>query len=198
MQLVLIVVLAMIFSIIGVNNVQAKTYTQYTQTGISEFPEDYQTYLKKLSDLHPNWTFTLFYTKLDWEDVISNEGHSDFRKNPLNLIPESSNYPEDWRCEKDKDKRFDNGTWMCASDKAIKYIMDPRNILNEDNIFQFAELKYTEGAQTEEGIKSLTDGTFLEGDEIAKALIQAGKNANLDAYFITARLIQEQLSLIHI
>ena len=152
----------------------------------------YKELIDNLKNTHPNWTFTLFYTKLDWEDVISNEGHSDFRKNPLNLIPESSNYPEDWRCEKDKDKRFDNGTWMCASDKAIKYIMDPRNILNEDNIFQFAELKYTEGAQTEEGIKSLTDGTFLEGDEIAKALIQAGKNANLDSYFITARLIQEQ------
>lgn len=168
-------------------------YELYDGTNLDEeiYP-GYKELIDNLKNTHPNWTFTLFYTKLDWEEVILNEGHSDFRKNPLNLIPESSNYPEDWKCEKDKDKRFDNGTWMCASDKAIKYIMDPRNILNEENIFQFAELKYTEGAQTEEGIKSLTDGTFLEGDEIAKALIQAGKSANLDSYFITARLIQEQ------
>ena len=52
-------------------------------------------------------------------------------------------------------------------------------------MFQFAELKYTEGAQTVEGIKTLTEGSFLEGDSIAEALIEAGKNANLDAYFIT-------------
>ena len=70
--------------------------------------------------------------------------------------------------------------------------MDPRNILNEENVFQFVELKYTEGAQTVEGIKTLTEGSFLEGDSIAEALIEAGKNANLDAYFITSRLIQEQ------
>ena len=70
--------------------------------------------------------------------------------------------------------------------------MDPRNILNEDDIFQFLELKFTEGAQTVEGIKSLTEGSFLEGDSIAEALVQAGRNANVDAYFITARLIQEQ------
>ena len=79
-----------------------------------------------------------------------------------------------------------------ASNRAIKYQMDPRNILNNENIFQFAELKYTEGAQTIEGIMSLTEDSFLEGESISKALIQAGKNVNVDPYFITSRLIQEQ------
>ena len=134
----------------------------------------------------------LFYTKLDWNDVIENEGHKDGRTYPLNLIPDSSNYPEDWKCEVDKDKRFDNGTWLCASDKAICYQMDPRNVLNEENIFQFKELKYEEGAQTVEGIESITKNTFLEGEDISNALIEAGKNANLDPYFIASRLIQEQ------
>ena len=124
--------------------------------------------------------------------MIANEGHKDNIEYPTNLIPDSSEYPEDWKCEIDKDRTFDNGTWLCASDKAIKYQMDPRNILNDENIFQFAELKYVEGAQTEEGIYEITENSFLEGDSISEALIQAGKNANLDPYFIASRLIQEQ------
>lgn len=148
--------------------------------------------MDELKEKHPNWKFTLFYTKLDWEEVIENEGHKEGTRYPLNLIPDSSRYPEDWKCEIDKDKTFDNGTWLCASDKAIKYLMDPRNILNEDEIFQFAELKYVEKAQTKKGLEEITKDTFLAGEEIQKSLLEAGKNANLDPYFIASRLIQEQ------
>lgn len=191
--IILIVIIALIIISIIVVEESKQKYEIYDGTNLNE--AKYPGYKELIDDLqtsHPNWTFTLFYTRLDWEEVISNEGHSDSRTNPLNLIPDSSDYPEDWRCEIDGDKRFDNGTWLCASDKAIKHQMDPRNILNEENIFQFVELKYTEGAQTVDGIKSLTEDTFLAGDSIAEALLQASKNANLDAYFITSRLIQEQ------
>ena len=190
--LIIVITIFLINKVIQMKKIMQK-YELYDGTNLDE--EKYPGYKELIDNLqasHPNWKFKLFYTKLDWEEVITNEGHSDTRKNPLNLIPDSSKYPDDWRCEIDKEKRFDNGTWLCASDKAIKYQMDPRNILNDDNIFQFAELKYTEGAQTVEGIKSLTENSFLAGDSIAEALLQAGKNANLDAYFITSRLIQEQ------
>ncbi len=152
----------------------------------------YKELIDKLQENHPNLTFTLFYTKLDWNEVISQEGHKDNTLYPLNLIPESSKYPEDWICEIDKDKRFDNGTWLCASDKAIMNQMDPRNILNEENIFEFKELNYKEGAQTIEGISEITKDSFLEGENIANTLIRAGESANLDPYFIASRLIQEQ------
>ena len=131
------------------------------------------------------------YVEYDGENLKESK-YPGYKEFPLNLIPDSSEYPEDWECEIDKGKTFDNGTWLCASDKAIKYQMDPRNILNDDNIFQFAELKYVEGAQTKEGLNSITEGSFLEGDSISEALIQAGKNANVDPYFIASRLIQEQ------
>ena len=190
--LFIIVIALIIISIIKVEESKQK-YEIYNGNNLNEakYP-GYKELIDTLQESHPNWTFTLFYTRLDWEEVIANEGHSDARTNPLNLIPDSSQYPEDWKCEIDKDKRFDNGTWLCASDIAISHQMDPRNILNEDNIFQFLELKYIEGAQTVEGIKSLTEDSFLAGDSVAQALIEAGKNANVDAYFITSRLIQEQ------
>ena len=185
-----IAVISISFIIVEANK---QKYEVYDGTNLDEdkYP-GYKELIDNLQSAHPNWTFTLFYTRLDWNEVIANEGHSDFRTNPLNLIPDSSEYPEDWRCTICGDKRYDNGTWLCASDTAIRHQMDPRNILNEENIFQFAELKYTEGAQTADGIKSLTEGSFLEGDSIAEALLQAGENVNVDPYFITSRLIQEQ------
>lgn len=152
----------------------------------------YKELIDNLASEHPNWTFTLLYTKLDWNSVIRHEGHSDTRTSPLNLVPYSSNYSGEWQCEKDKDKTYDTGDWVCASTKAIEYRMDPRNILNEERIFQFKELNYNEEAQTIEGIMSRTDGSFLEGESVAKALLEAGKNSNIDAYFIVSRLIQEQ------
>ena len=193
----IIAVIVLIIISIGVQMIveesKKQKYVEYDGGNLNEakYPV-YKELIDNLLQEHPNWTFTLLYTKLDWNEVIENEGHSDTRLYPLNLIPESNDYKEDWRCEIDINKRFDNGTWMCASDKAIEYKMDSRNILNDDNIFQFKELNYVEGAQTEEGLKEITEGTFLEGDNISDALIEAGRNSNLDPYFIASRLIQEQ------
>ena len=192
-SLILILLLIILLFFILLEENKKQKYIEYNGKNLNEsqYP-GYKELIDTLRGNHPNWSFTLFYTKLDWNEVIENEGHSDNRTSPLNLIPDSSEYPEDWKCEIDKDKRFDNGTWLCASDKAIKYQMDPRNILNEENIFQFLELKYVEGAQTVDGINEMTTNTFLEGESISNALIEAGKNANVDPYFITSRLIQEQ------
>ena len=191
-SIVVLIIISLIVSIL-VEESKKQKYVIYDGENLNEtkYP-GYKELIDKLLEEHPNWTFTLFYTKLDWNDVIDNEGHQDGRQYPLNLIPDTDDYPEDWRCEIDKDKRFDNGTWLCASDKAIKYKMDPRNILNDENIFQFKELNYVENAQTIEGLNRITDGTFLEGDSICNSIIEAGRNSNLDPYFIASRLIQEQ------
>ena len=193
--LIALFVLTLIFVLLFflVQDSKKQKYVEYNSKNLNEsrYP-GYKDLIDELAKDHPNWTFTLFYTKLDWEEVIAAEGHSDNRSNPLNLIPDTKEYSEGWRCEIDAGKTFDNGTWVCASNEAISYQMDPRNILNEENVFQFKELTYVEGAQTEEGIKEITQDTFLEGDSIAKTLVQAGENADVDPYFIASRLIQEQ------
>ena len=189
--IVFIVICCIVFIYIKENQKQKYVIYEGDNLNESKYP-GYKGLLDELIEKHPNWTFTLFYTKLDWEEVINNEGHKDNTQYPTNLIPDSSDYPEDWKCEVDRDRTFDNGTWLCASNKAIKYQMDPRNILNDENIFQFKELEYVEGAQTAQGLQEITEDTFLEGENISNALIQAGENSNLDPYFIASRLIQEQ------
>ena len=190
----LIFIILMITSAIILLNIEPQQkYVIYDGNNLKE--SKYPGYKEKIDEIletHPNWEITLLYTRLDWNEVISNEGHKDGVKNPSNLIPDSSKYPEEFRCKKCEGKVYDNGTWLCASDEAIRHQMDPRNFLNEEEIFQFKELSYNEKAQKREIIKEITKETFLEGEETLDAICEAGKKANLDLYYIASRLIQEQ------
>ena len=65
-------------------------------------------------------------------------------------------------------------------------------MLNSDDIFQLKELNFNEDAATKEGIMDKTEDTFLEGESLAEAILDAGKKNDIDPYFIVSRLIQEQ------
>lgn len=189
---IIVIIIVFIITTIVIQSSKQK-WIVYTGNNLKEskYP-GYKELLDKLQEEHPNWTFTLFYTKLNWNSVITNEGHSSSRTTPLNLIPDSKNYAGEWRCEEDNGKTYDNGSWLCASNQAIAYKMDPRNILNSDNIFQLKELNYNEDAVTKKGIMSKTKDSFLEGESLAEAILEAGKKNDIDPYFIVSRLIQEQ------
>ena len=93
--------------------------------------------IQELQKQFPNWKFKILYTGLSWDDVIKNEevGHGG---SPKSLIYYT--YTGEWRCSTCGDLHYDNGSWRHASEKAIGYLMDPRNILNGVNIFQFEDL----------------------------------------------------------
>ena len=95
--------------------------------------------IQQLQKEHPNWKFKIFYTGLDWNEVIANEyvGHG---TSPRNLVPTSSSYEGEWICSVCGETTYDSGKWHCASQKALQYMMDPRNSLNSSDIFQFLEL----------------------------------------------------------
>ena len=80
---ILMLIIGMLsFIVVPRNNsfAAATKYTQSLKSGISNFPKEYQSALNKLKELHPNWEFTLFYTKLNWEEVIENEEISSITK----------------------------------------------------------------------------------------------------------------------
>ncbi len=190
--LLIIIILVSVISIIIVQSLKQKAVV-YNGENLNEskYP-GYKELIDKLKEEHPNWTFTLYYTKLNWNTVIKHEGHSNNRKTPLNLIPDSSSYSGEWRCTEDNGKTYDNGSWLCASEKAIAYKMDPRNLLDDNDIFQLKDLSYTKDANTKEGIMSKTKDSFLEGEDVANAIISSAKENDLDPYFVVSRLIQEQ------
>ena len=144
--------------------------------------------IQSLQSQYPNWNFKIFYTGLNWNEVISGEymGHN---ASPKNLVPYTDNYKGAWICPICGENRpYDNGTWRCASEQAIAYMMDPRNSLNVSDIFQFEELSNV--GTNIDNIKNMTTGTFLEGHE--QGIIDTANECNVNPYYIVARVIQEQ------
>lgn len=189
MTLILTIIFNILISIIYVN----KTYatTQSVSTDINAINDSKYAGIKDrinaLKNKYPNWNFKILYTGLDWNDVITNEykGHG---TSPKNLVYKTSNYQGEWICAICGDKQYDNGNWRCTSEKAIAYMMDPRNSINASDIFQFEELTNT-GCDINT-LKKMTNGTFLSGYE--QSIIDASNKNNVNAYYIVARLIQEQ------
>ena len=84
--IILILIIICLFVFIFLKESQKQKYVEYNGENLSEskYP-GYKELIDALMEQHPNWTFTLFYTKLDWEEVIANEGHKDNTEFPLNL-----------------------------------------------------------------------------------------------------------------
>ena len=147
--------------------------------------------LQSLQKEHPNWKFKILYTDIEWSDAIANEyvGHG---ASPRNLVPaNNSNYGGDWICKAcGAGATYDSGNWYCASEAAIAYMMDARNSTNTNDIFQFIELTYSEC--NVEAIKTMVAGTFLNNDSYINAIMEAAKTHNVNAYYIVARILQEQ------
>ena len=189
----LCVVTALIFMPYIVNAAQ---YAQYVKSGISAFPEDYQQKLKVLAEKYPNWNFQAYYTGINWDELIEKErGDESIHRNRVHVSSELS-----WKhCDFEDDNEY-----ACASDAIVAYYLDPRNFLNEKNIFQFVESSYNEKQQTVEVIQKSVKGTFLDktitckdfnGNDItmsyAQMIVEAAKQSNISAFYIKSKIIQE-------
>ena len=141
----------------------------------------YKEKIEALVKAHPNWNFKFLYTGIKFSDAVAGE----YSVRKRNLVPTS--YGGEWISGT---TLYDTG-WYGASEKAIAYYMDPRNFLDDINVFQFQDVnEYIEGACTIEGIRSKVSGTFLSGYE--NDINGACLNTNVNPYYIIARLIQEQ------
>lgn len=195
-KIISLMLIFIILSCIFLNLTGSKSYAtnQTLSSDIDKISENKYPGIKKLiKDLkasHPNWTFKILYTGIDWNTVISNEyvGHG---KSPRNLVPgNNSNYAGDWVCSICGNKAYDNGGWVCASESAIKYMMDPRNSINETDIFQFQELTYD--GYDENTVLKMVEGTFLNKEKYIKAIKEVAEKTNVSPYYLVARILQEQ------
>lgn len=165
------------------------------------FPDSYIPNLTALHTKHPNWTFMAVNTGLDWATVIANES-----VNGRNLVQNTENDSRkstasgayDWTTN--KWTVYDGSSWVSANSNYIAYCMDPRNFLDETNIFQFESLSYNQ-SQTISGVQSIVAGTFMSGDvkdsdgktlNYAQTFVDIGKSTAVSPYHLAARVKQEQ------
>lgn len=140
----------------------------------------YKESLENLKLAHPNWNFKFLYTGLNFSDAVSGE----YEVRSANLVPTS--YGGEWISGT---TLYDTG-WYGASEKAIARFMDPRNFLNEVDVFQFQEVNdYLYGVCTLEGIQEQVNNSFLK--DYATDIDTACRNENVNPYYIIARLFQE-------
>ena len=129
------------------------------------FPESYKQGLRELHAQYPNWTFTAFQTNLDWNTALKNEsviGRNLVASSSISSWKSTETGAYDWGTG--TWPGFDGSSWVQASSDIIAYYMDPRNFLDEVNVFQFLDQSYNASLHTTEGLQSMLKGTFMEGN----------------------------------
>ncbi len=150
----------------------------------------YKALIQNMKSKHSNYTFKLYYTGLDWNEALVAEyqGHG---KSPKNLFQVGDKYNGKWMCPLCGNGQYDNGSWRCASLDAIAYMMDPRNSINDSDVFQFktiegADVTYNDIARVVSGC-----GTFLNNHEAIQAIVDASNQYNINGYFLVSKIINE-------
>lgn len=172
------------------------------------FPDSYKEGLRNLHSQYPNWVFTADHVSYDWNEVVDAES-----KTGRSLIYGSavsswkSLEPDAYNWETGEWYTFDSGGWVAASKALVAYALDPRNFFNSTNIFMFEKLSYNPSLQSESGVRSIINGTFMQntgniGDgtpleyegvtyTYPQAIMKAAQESGVSPYHLATRIIQE-------
>ncbi|MGI6107265.1 MAG: N-acetylglucosaminidase [Lachnospiraceae bacterium] len=163
----------------------------------TEFPDSYKSLIEELQKNHSSWNFVAVLTGDTFENAVIREDALAGNALVAMSLGESlrSLLDRDYSAETNTWKEYEPG-WAAASEDMIKWAMDPRNFLTEDNVFMFESLSYEN--QTEEAVQALLDNTFMEGNVPGEDYTYAwlfcwiGEKYNINPTALASRCIQEQ------
>lgn len=186
----IVLVVGMVLGIKGADIAKA----EITYEDIEQFPDSYKQALYALKEKHPNWTFEVMNTGLDWSMVLYNEMNPAQRS----LVPSyfQSDFVGDY---------YGDG-WSYATQTAVEYYMDPRNWLTEEYIFQFEKLTYNGTTQGIATVQKVLQNTFMSsfiqsdakndytgmGLTYAKVFYDIGNYIGVSPVHLATRVKQEQ------
>lgn len=190
-----IFIVTMIYIILGIFGNSAFATTPGTLTsdinGVDEakYP-GYKNLINDMKAKHSNYVFLVYYTGMDWNEVITTEykGHG---VSPHNLFQVSSNYNGMWQCPLCGNQKYDNGSWCCASKEALAYMMDPRNSINDSDLFQFKDLEGSDVSYDDIARVVANYGPYLNNQEAIQAIVDASVQYNVNGYFLVAKIVNE-------
>ncbi len=156
-----------------------KNDTAYCNTLKSAgFPASYCPFLSYLHSKHSNWVFKAENTNAKFIDAINGESLKNYTQNGISAYWQSSTIRE-------------TPSWRTASDAYVAYMIDPRNYLNEQNIFAFEYLAYDSTHHTKPIIRSMVAGSYLDNDTYAGYFLDAARTYNVSPVHLAARVKQE-------
>lgn len=142
------------------------------------FPESYWPFLVKLHQLHPNWVFKAEQTGLDFAASVDGEEGKNYIQSTEDAYRLSDTIKE-------------NPNWYAASNPVVAYFLDPRNYLNEKNIFVFEDLGYDKENHTAKVVKAIFGSSYLADDEYVGYFMKAAQDFNVSPIHLASRVIQE-------
>ena len=184
------------------------------------FPASYAAALAELKYEHPRWVFQPQpVIDLPWDAIVERECSPGW-----NLVVYSKWAPNEWGRFGTTNytpyyaanaKAYDSGAWYQASRETIAYFMDPRNFLNEADVFMFESIGVGKvslcNGRDARCPSSATDkmsvapventlaGTFMahakyDGGKrsFAELLLDVGRRHGVNPIFLAGRLASEQ------
>ena len=156
-----------------------KANASYCNTLVKNgFPSSYCPYLSYLHSKYPNWVFKAEKTNISFLAAINGESYRNYTQifeRPYITSTTVREVPN----------------WRTASDAYVAYMLDPRNYLNEQNIFAFETLSYDSAFHTKNAVRSIVDGTYLDTDTYASYFIEGAKKYNVSPVHLASRVKQE-------
>ncbi len=153
---------------------------------VESFPKSYQHILKEVKKKHPQWIFVKMNTGISWDTLIESQ------KGERSLVY-SPTSADNW-----KEGSYGTTKWSYASEGIIRYFIDPRNWLEEKNIFQFELLAYSSQYHTEKALQNILANSFMakgileNNKSYAQTFIELGQNTGVSPFLMAARIRQEQ------
>ena len=160
------------------------------------FPESYIVKLRALHELHPTWIFKGVKTRYNWERSLNEEdtsGTSLMNVKPTYAENGYEGYlsvaPSDYNHNTDTFIAHDGTYWFQANRQTIAYYLDPRNFLDEKQIFMFEELFYYPSYQTIDVVNYTLSSAFLK--QFANHFITAAAASSVSPVYLAALCKQE-------
>ncbi len=155
------------------------------------FPDSYINKLVRLKEMHPTWTFKAIKTNLNWKDAV--EAESAIGVSLIQGNKECEGYYSTLGGSYDykKDEFFvkEGTNWYAANSDVVAYFMDPRNFLNDMNIFQFSTLESNPSLQTIDAVNEVLKGNFLLSN--SEDFINAENLSGVNSVYLAALAVQE-------
>ena len=181
------------------------------------FPESYKVLLRQLHDRYPGWSFVADHISDDFPVTVQSQyvfgsmlPSSWGGTRAVSIIDKNSGAawkstdPEAYNSSTGTwDTNWDGNNWAIASKAAVRYYLDPRNFLDDINVFQFLDLTYdstiTESYVTKaaDAVSSswlgkkythTSDSTTID---YPKTLVSAGSAANINPIALVCIMTQE-------
>ncbi len=160
------------------------------------FPEDYKVKLRALHKIHPSWIFKGIPSKYSWLDALNQEDQSGTSLMNVNPTYAQNGYEgylstalADYDHLANKFIPHDGSYWFQANRQTIEYYMDPRNFLDEKQIFMFEEMFYYPSYQTEDMVKITLSSEFLK--QFSNLFIKAAEVSHVSPIYLASLARQE-------